>query len=97
MSATNERDQAISVLSNNLSKLSSLYRQCFDSMGKGALLVYTTNVVETKIPNEFDYRTKEEMLNIFPYGVLYSIEADQIYILAVMNLNKDPDYWKYRA
>lgn len=65
MSATNERDQAITILHKSLSELSILYRQCFDSMGKGALLVYTTNVSESKIPNEFDYRTKEEMLNIF--------------------------------
>jgi hypothetical protein len=32
----------------------------------------------------------------FPYGVLYSIEPDGIYILAVMHLHRDPDYWKHR-
>lgn len=32
----------------------------------------------------------------FPYGVLYSIEPNGLYILAVMNLHRDPDYWKPR-
>jgi len=32
----------------------------------------------------------------FPYGILYSIESDGIFILAVMDLRRDPDYWKDR-
>ena len=32
----------------------------------------------------------------FPYGILYTIDSEQIFILAVMNLHRDPDYWKYR-
>ena len=36
------------------------------------------------------------LTNRFPYGVLYSIEPDRIFILAVMNLHRDPDYWKHR-
>jgi plasmid stabilization system protein ParE len=36
------------------------------------------------------------LVNRFPYGILYSIEDDGVYILAVMNLRRDPDYWKHR-
>ena len=32
----------------------------------------------------------------FPYGILYSIEADRIFILAVMHLHRDPHYWRDR-
>jgi plasmid stabilization system protein ParE len=32
----------------------------------------------------------------FPYGVLYSEESNGIFILAVMHLHRDPDYWKQR-
>jgi len=32
----------------------------------------------------------------FPYGVLYSQEPDGIFVLAVMHLHRDPDYWKHR-
>ena len=36
------------------------------------------------------------LVNRFPFGVLYSIEPDRIYILAVMHLRRSPDYWKNR-
>jgi hypothetical protein len=32
----------------------------------------------------------------FPYGVLYAVEPERIFILAVMHLHRDPDYWKHR-
>jgi toxin ParE1/3/4 len=32
----------------------------------------------------------------FPYGVVYSIEQGGIFILAIMHLRRDPDYWKNR-
>jgi len=32
----------------------------------------------------------------FPYGILYSIEEAGIYVLAVMHLHRNPEYWKYR-
>lgn len=34
--------------------------------------------------------------NRFPYGILYSIEKNEIFILAVMHLHRKPDYWKHR-
>ncbi len=36
------------------------------------------------------------LTNRFPYGVLYSIESDGIFILAVMNLHRNSDYLKNR-
>jgi toxin ParE1/3/4 len=36
------------------------------------------------------------LVNRFPYGVIYSIEQDEIFILAVMHLRRHPDYWKSR-
>ena len=36
------------------------------------------------------------LTNRFPYGILYSIETDTIFILAIMNLHRHPDYWKDR-
>jgi plasmid stabilization system protein ParE len=37
------------------------------------------------------------LVNRFPYGVLYSVEEDGIFIVAVMHLRRDPDYWKHRS
>lgn len=36
------------------------------------------------------------LTNRFPYGIVYSQDNDEIYILAVMNLRRHPDYWKHR-
>jgi toxin ParE1/3/4 len=36
------------------------------------------------------------LLNRFPYGIIYSPESDVIFILAIMNLHRHPDYWKNR-
>lgn len=32
----------------------------------------------------------------FPYGVLYSVEADHVVILAVMHHSRTPEYWQNR-
>ena len=40
---------------------------------------------------------RRHLINRFPYAVLYSIESDRIYILAVMHLHRHPDYWKHRS
>ena len=39
---------------------------------------------------------RRSLVKRFPYGVLYSLEDDGIYIVAVMNLHRHPDYWKNR-
>ena len=33
----------------------------------------------------------------FPYGVLYSVEVDAIFIVAVMHLHQRPNYWRDRV
>jgi toxin ParE1/3/4 len=37
------------------------------------------------------------LINRFPYSILYSVDPDRIYILAVMHLHRCPDYWKHRS
>lgn len=32
----------------------------------------------------------------FPFGILYTIEADFILIVAVMHFSREPGYWKKR-
>ena len=43
-----------------------------------------------------DGEIRRSLVNRFPYGVLYSVEHEKIYIVAVMNLHRHPDYWKHR-
>lgn len=36
------------------------------------------------------------LLPKFPYGLLYRVEPDRIYIIAVMHLRRRPGYWRSR-
>ena len=65
MSAEKQRDQAILILDSHLAKLSKLYKESYLSKGKGALLVYATDVINSGAPNKVAYRTKEEMMEVF--------------------------------
>ena len=65
MNAESQRDKALSILNSRLAQLSKLYKECYLSSGRGALMVYASDVIEKGIPKEYDYRTKEEMLEVF--------------------------------
>ena len=43
---------------------------------------------------EDDYR--RYLMKRFPYGVVYRVEADIIFVIAVAHLSRKPDYWKSR-
>jgi len=32
----------------------------------------------------------------FPYGIIYAVDEEVLFILAVMHLHRDPEYWKDR-
>ena len=37
------------------------------------------------------------LTRVFPYAVLYSIEAEMILIVAVMHSHREPGYWRERV
>ena len=45
---------------------------------------------------EIEHEVRRCLVHRFPYGVLYSVESYGIAILAIMNLHRNPDYWKHR-
>jgi mRNA-degrading endonuclease RelE of RelBE toxin-antitoxin system len=32
----------------------------------------------------------------FPYGIIYEVRPEKIFILVIAHLHRDPDYWKTR-
>ena len=36
------------------------------------------------------------LIHRFPYGIVYRKEGKMIYVLAIMRLNREPNYWKER-
>lgn len=39
---------------------------------------------------------RRALVSRFPYGIIYSEEKGKLFIVAVMHLHRDPDYWKDR-
>jgi len=37
------------------------------------------------------------LIRRFPFGILYFIDSDEIFIVAIMNLHREPQYWKDRS
>jgi plasmid stabilization system protein ParE len=44
----------------------------------------------------FGRRLRRVLLPKFPYGLLYRVDRDRIYIIAVMHLRRRPGYWRSR-
>lgn len=40
---------------------------------------------------------RRRILRRFPYAVLYTIRADSVRVLAIMNMKRRPAYWSRRA
>ena len=39
---------------------------------------------------------RRALIQRFPYGILYAEGKEEIFILALMNLHREPGYWKHR-
>jgi toxin ParE1/3/4 len=44
-----------------------------------------------------DSRYRRAFVKRFPYAVIYRLEADVLYILAVAHLRRKPGYWRTRV
>ena len=45
----------------------------------------------------YDGEYRRYLLQRFPYGLIYRVEAEKIFIIAVAHLQRKPDYWKGRS
>ena len=40
---------------------------------------------------------RRSLVHRFPFGLLYSVEEDHIFLIAIMHLHKHPEYWSNRV
>jgi plasmid stabilization system protein ParE len=76
------------------------YEQCETGLGEDfGFEVYAAIQNILSYPKSWpvlDGEVRRCLTNRFPYGIIYSIEPEGIFILAVMHLHRSPDYWKER-
>jgi hypothetical protein len=76
------------------------YNACENGLGYDfSIEVYTAicrAVSQPKAWQVLKHGVRRSLVNRFPYGILYSIEKNEIVILAVMHLHRKPNYWKKR-
>jgi len=76
------------------------YEECKIGLGlEFANEVYKTILRILNFPTawqKFDKEIRRCLINRFPFGIIYYKKDDQIIILAVMQLNRKPNYWKNR-
>jgi len=64
-----------------------------------AVEVYATIQRITAFPEAWPVMKNDirrSLVKRFPYGVLYSEGDEKIWVLAVMHLHRNPEYWKHR-
>ena len=59
------------------------------------------NAIERILESPVRWRVIDEdvrrcIANIFPYGILYTIEDNLTLVVAVMHFSREPGYWKRR-
>lgn len=76
------------------------YEECRPGLGlRFSEEVYAT--IERICVNPFtwtkiDIKTSRCLTNKFPYGILYRIVENEIWIIAIMHLHRKPNYWRDR-
>jgi len=76
------------------------YEECRQGLGlEFALEVYSTIDRIRTHPRAWpvlEGEVRRSLTPRFPFGVLYAEQGEEIYILAVMHLHREPGYWKQR-
>ena len=76
------------------------YNQCQKGLGLEFLKdVFVTIQNIVKFPDAWaplSANTRRCLAKRFPYGVIYQLADREVFIIAVMNLSREPDYWRGR-
>ncbi len=77
------------------------YEECQEGLGlEFAKEIYSAIQRIIRFPkawSKLSENTRRCLVNRFPYGVIYSIFENEIFIIAVTQLNREPGYWEKRS
>ena len=84
-----------------LDEIESYYNNVSEELGSRFCEEIKTTISRIlKFPNGWPPISKVNrrcQLNDFPYGIIYRLESNGIFVLAVAHLHRKPDYWMYRT
>ena len=77
----------------------------YEDCGEGLGLEFSREIFATikriiRFPmawSQYSFNSRRCLLKRFPFGIVYRIVQDEIIIFAVMQSNREPDYWKNRV
>jgi len=76
------------------------YESCRNGLGIEFLIEFQKSVQRIlyfpNAWNKLSKNTRRCLTNRFPYGIIYQTLKNEIIIIAVMQLNRKPNYWKNR-
>lgn len=83
-----------------INEATDYYEQCKAGLGSEFVKeIYSTIQRIILFPEawtQISRNTRRCLTNRFPYGVIYQILEDRIMIIAIMQMNRKPEYWKNR-
>jgi hypothetical protein len=83
-----------------LNHATDYYEECRRGLGLDfAKEIYTTINRIIHFPeawSKLSKNTRRCLTNRFPFGVIYRVTNQEIFIIAVMHLSKKPNYWNKR-
>jgi toxin ParE1/3/4 len=77
------------------------YEKCRSGLGKAFLSAVERAVA--RLSNKplrwrnIGGRFRRCLVKQFPYGIIYAVEGDDIFVAAVMHLKRKPGYWRRRG
>ena len=78
----------------------AFYEHCRSGMGRSfldAVEVASAEIVKHPLMwRKVKGRFRRYLVQRFPYGLIYAVQEDVIYVAAVMHLKRKPDYWYRR-
>lgn len=76
------------------------YDECQTGLGLEFLKeIYRTVQNILAFPHAWSHlspNTRRCLSKRFPYGVVYQLAGEEVFMIAVMNLSREPGYWKNR-
>lgn len=77
------------------------YEDCRDGLGQEFLdaveLAFGEITQRPMLWRILKGRFRRYLIHNFPYAVIYTIEDDTIYVVAIMHMKRKPDYWQDRV